>query len=181
VIYRRLDDRRGIARSLWALGNAYRFQERPDLPMARSKLEEALQEFRAGDDRFGLGWALHTLGLCVLRMGELDRARTLFTEALAIFNGVGDLSGVVLVLDDFARLEEAMGHGERAIRLTGAAANLRSSTGTDLANVVEQQEGPVLGKGLTPENVKAAWARGQSMSREEAVSYALEGEEAMRR
>ena len=74
-----------------------------------------------------------------------------------------------------------MGHAERAVRLTGAAANLRSSTGTDLANVVETQEGPVLGKGLTPEEAKAAWARGQSMSREEAVSYALAGEEAMRR
>ncbi|HEX2026442.1 MAG TPA: tetratricopeptide repeat protein [Nitriliruptorales bacterium] len=173
-IYRELDDRHGEAKALWGLGDLAYWSDRVD--EAERLLTESLRLFRELDDAFGLGWALHLLGLVELRTGQHDRARRSFEEALRLFADARDLSAIVLVLDDFARLAEAQGRAERAVRLTAAMRRLQRATGADLAGVVEEMEKrPDHRELLDPATRDRAIAEGLAMSTEEAVDYALHG------
>ena len=138
-------------------------------------LVEAEALYRKGDDRFGLGWAVHTLGLVALGLGDLGRARNAWTEALELFHAAGDVSGLVLQLDNFSALAQHEGDFIRAARLYAAANSLQESTGMGLARIArieEHRDGRV---GLTEEEARQARADGQALSLDEAVAYALEG------
>jgi tetratricopeptide (TPR) repeat protein len=52
---------------------------------AISALDEAIELFRKGGNRFGLGWALHTRSLSALRTGDVAGARDYVREALELF------------------------------------------------------------------------------------------------
>ena len=56
----------------------------------------------------------------------------------SIFMTAGDVSGVILTLDDLSIAAVGRGELERAALLWGAARHLQQSTGTALADYVEQ-------------------------------------------
>ena len=87
------------------------------------------------------------------------------------------MSGVTLVLDDLAIVALDGGDLERAGRLWGAARHLQQTTGTALADYVEESyrlfKIPTPLKVLAPDELAARAAEGAAMGFDEVVAYAL--------
>jgi predicted ATPase/class 3 adenylate cyclase len=81
-IYRRLDDRRGIARALMNLGNLKRRAR--ELDAAETLFMEALGIYQDLREAFGQGGALLNLGDLHNARGDSDRARSFFEQAREI-------------------------------------------------------------------------------------------------
>jgi len=167
-MFRELADDAGVARCLWAIGNAQHFLRNytASIPV----LEEAINLFRRLGNQFGLAWALHTRALVAMRLDDAATAGPQVREALGIFSTAGDVSGIGMLLDDFAQLAGLEGNPLRAAKLAGAAAAHQASSGAGLGAVVNVAEG----RGIPTEDAdKRAWTEGQAMSLDTAVDYAL--------
>ncbi len=173
ALYRELRDSAGMAKVSWALSSGALAEE--DLDGALRYNREALAIFRELDDRFSIGWALHSHGIITMKLSDLKASRAALEEGIRLFAQAGDVSGVTVLLDDFSALAVAGGELERAACLSGAAAALQTTSGTDLAGLIATLYGQPRPEGsqLTEESIGRAWAKGQSMSIEQAVSYAL--------
>lgn len=173
AMYRELGDQPMIARVLWGLGNAYYFSG--DNVNARDTLVEDVELLRNMSDPFSLNWALHTLGLAYSGLGEtVTQSQPLWREALGHFAGVGDISGITIMLGDFAILANAEGDPLRAVRLNAAAERMASTGGTGLGALATGiiSAAPDL-TGIEPAEVEAAAAAGGRMTVDEAVAYAM--------
>lgn len=176
ALYRELGDELGIARSLWGVGNAWHQKKRDD--MAIPALDEQMAILRRlGGDRFSLGWAIHTRAIVAIGQGDVATAEPLLAEGLGIFAGAGDVSAIVIFLDDAAALAKIKGETARAIRLAGAAARYQKTTGAALAEVINVNEGRDWVEIVNTTEEKRAWSEGQAMSVEQAVDYALASSE----
>jgi predicted ATPase/class 3 adenylate cyclase len=174
-IFRELGDRSGEAKCLWALSWSAWTQK--DFDRARPYLAEAEKAFRELGDPFSLGWVLHTLGLIAIVDGRLEEAARHLREGLSIFADARDLSGITLLLEDFAWLAEAGGYRDRAVRLGAAAEELARQTGTDIFGTGRESSGlPDPRVWVTDDRARALWAEGETMAVDEAVAYALKEE-----
>jgi len=173
-LFRRAGNEHGIARSEWLLGS---IMANRDIDRARSFLASSVGRFRELGDPFGLGWALHSYGLVLLRSVDADSARAAFAEALGLFDTVGDGSAIALLLEDFAEVAAADGDALRAARLRGAAAGARLTTEADLAvaNAVWQLRDAVPRGLIDPAALERAWTEGRAMTQAEAIESALHG------
>jgi predicted ATPase/class 3 adenylate cyclase len=169
-LYRELDDKPGVAKCLWGMGNVHYFLQ--DYGAAVEPLDEAIALFRELQDKFGLGWALHTRALVSISVNDARTAEPLITEALELFSKAGDISAITLLLDDAAQLAMLRGHRHRSLRLAAAAASLQAKTGAELAMLSNAVIGrPVAG--ATDADEQKCWDEGLAMTTEEAVQYAL--------
>lgn len=96
ALYRELGDARGMAWSLYWLGDAT--QDRSNYARARALYEEALTLFRQVGDQEGSGYTLAALAYGITNQGDFPRARTLAEEALALFRAQGDKQGILYAL-----------------------------------------------------------------------------------
>jgi predicted ATPase/class 3 adenylate cyclase len=172
-LYRELGDEAGTSRCLWGIANNLYYQGRVD--EAITALDEAIELFRKKNDRFSLGWALHTRALAAIKKSDIGRARRLVVESLQLFANAGDISGVVLVLDDAAQVERLEGNRALAFRLAGAAAAHQATSGAGLAAVLNTEEDRDTREDISDENDQGAWTEGQAMTIEQAVALALSG------
>ena len=172
ALYRELDDDRGVAQALWAIGNVHHQLGESD--RAIEPLDEAIAMNRKIGDRFGLGWAMHTRVIVAIVQRDPDLAWKLTREALEIFAGARDLSGIVVLLDDAASVAKLRGDSERALRLAGAAAVQQAASGATLASIINVNEGRAWQETIDTPEEERAWTEGQAMSAEEAVAYALD-------
>jgi predicted ATPase/class 3 adenylate cyclase len=177
-LYRELGEDSGISNCLWGIANGLYFQGHYHEAIAA--LDEAIVLFRKADNRFSLGWALHTRALAAIKIADAANARAFVIEALQLFVAAGDISGTVLMLDDAADLEQMEGNRERAIRLSASAAAHQAIIGAGLGAILNIEEGRYRREDLTDQNDQRAWAEGQAMTVEQAVAYALEGAGALR-
>jgi predicted ATPase/class 3 adenylate cyclase len=177
-LYRAVGDERGTGNVLWGLGNKGYFGMAPDA--GSGYLAEALETFRRVGDRTMEAWALHMLGIALLRLGRLDESRTMLREALRLFDASSDAAGLTLVIDDLGLQAAADGDAVRSARLWGAARNLTNSTGAALAGFVDQYFEPGASRPtaqllLSPEELERLAAEGAAMAIDDVVAYALEG------
>ncbi len=176
-IYRRLGDRRGEANTLWALGNTDYFRARPG--NGEEQFREALAIFREVGDRTMEAWSLHMVGTALLREGEVAEARENVEHAIRHFYAAGDAAGLTLTFDDLSAVAVAEGDLPRAARLRGAARNLTTETGAELAGFVEDRFETGVRPGIRSHMSETELARygaeGAAMTLDEAVAYALEG------
>ncbi len=175
ALYREIGDARGEANVIWGLASFHYFVG--DAASAEPWYRRALDLHRAAGDRTMEGWSLHMLGLSMTGQRQWAEAMTLSREALRRFHEAGDVSGVILTLDDLAIVATGLGDLERAGRLWGAARQLQQRTGTELADYVEQMD-RLFGvqtprAAMTPEELDARSAEGAAMSLDEIVRYAL--------
>jgi predicted ATPase/class 3 adenylate cyclase len=178
-IFRELADRSGEAKCLWGLSWSSWLQK--DYDLAKSYLVEAERAFRELRDPFSLGWVLHTLALIAIEDGRFEDARSHVAEGLSLFADARDLSGITLLLGDFAWLAERRGYRDRALRLWGAALDLANRTGTDLFGVgLEVVAASEIKAWKDDEAAQPMLAEGKAMSVEEAIAYALKEPEAER-
>jgi len=172
AVFRELGDAPGAARSQWAIGNALYFHDRN--PEAAVALDEAIELNRRLDNRFGLGWALHTRSLVALKLGVVAQARVFAREGLEIFCQAQDLSGMTIFLDDAASVAEFSGDLGAALTLAAAADVSRTRTGTDLAGLAGLNDGRDWHASVSTAADETAWTKGQEMSVQDATAYALE-------
>lgn len=175
AIYRELGDTTGEGNIVWGLGSFHYFTA--DAATAETWFRRSLELHRAGENRTMEAWALHMLSLSLVGQRRWDDARSTSRHALQHFHGAGDVAGVTLVLDDLALIALGVGEIDRAGRLWGAARHLQSTTGTALADYVNQT-GSMFGVPTPLEVVSAdvlarLAAEGASMGLDEVVAYAL--------
>jgi tetratricopeptide (TPR) repeat protein len=175
AIYREIGDKGGEGNILWGLGSYYYFTA--DATQARDWYRRSLELHREAGDRTMEAWSLHMLALSAVGLRQFEEAREQGRHALRHFYEAGDVSGVTLVLDDLAIVAVDDGDLERAGRLWGAARHLQQTTGTALADYVEQNNKiykvPTPHQALSPEELTARAAEGAAMGFDEIVAYAL--------
>jgi len=105
---------------------------------------DVLDYNRARGTPEGEGIALLNLGLAAYRLGQADEARARFSQAEALFDGIGFREHLAHALQGMAATEAAYDRNREAARLLGRAAALLDETGSgagtfdaDLAREVE--------------------------------------------
>jgi hypothetical protein len=160
--------------------------------------EEHLTIAREVGSASGIGESLYDLGLVARDRGEPSRARTLWSESLAIYQKLENKQRIADCLEGFASLaaqtdptepdqrtggspgSREMGEGpdraRRAARLFGAAADLREVANAPLAarHRAEYERQLAAARALLdPGSFAAAWAEGQAMAVDGAIADAL--------
>src|SRR5207248_2474102 len=103
----------------------------------------------------------------------------LHEESLSMRRQIGDRQGIAYSLEGFANLDSRR-RPERATRLWGAAQRLREEMDAPLpASERQRQERDEAAarEALGEKAFPAAWAEGGALSLEEAIQYALSGED----
>jgi hypothetical protein len=85
-----------------------------------------------------------------------------------------DISGIVLLLRDFAELALAAGDAERTLRLAGAAAGLETASQTGMLEIAENRIAGLaaVAASLGRERAEALLAEGRLMPLEQAIAFA---------
>jgi predicted ATPase/Tfp pilus assembly protein PilF len=110
AIYRRLEDKPGIARALRRLGVIALRQG--DAASARTLLEESLDLHRELNKKRMPGWLLWNLGEVSWTEGDTASAQTRFEQSLSAFRANGDKLGIANALQSLGAM--AMSRGEYA-------------------------------------------------------------------
>ena len=175
-IYRELGDTGGEGNILWGLGSLAYFSS--DAAEAERWYRRSLELHRAAGHRTMEAWSLHMLSLSMVGRHEWAEAKEIGRHALQHFYESGDVSGVTLSLDDIALSELGAGDVERAGRLWGAARSLQETTGTSLADYVDQMKHlfdvSTPKDALPADQLAVLAAQGAAMPYDELVAYALE-------
>jgi tetratricopeptide (TPR) repeat protein len=176
ALYRDLDDAAGEGNILWGLGSYYYFTA--DAATAEGWYERALALHRSSGQRTMEAWSLHMIALSEIGQRRFDDGLVNGRHALQHFYEAGDVSGVTLTLDDLALVAVSTGDHERAGRLWGAARHLQQTTGTMLADYVDQNFElfgiPRPRDVLSAADLDRLAAEGASMGLDEVVAYALD-------
>ncbi|MFE3446577.1 BTAD domain-containing putative transcriptional regulator [Nocardia sp. NPDC059180] len=98
-------------------------------PEADEYLAQALTEFRALGDRWGMSFALTELANRIAVRGELDRAVALFDEAIAVVTEVGAIEDVVTMRARQAQLYWLLGRAEDSAAALAEAQRRADHTG----------------------------------------------------
>ena len=173
-LYRALDDRRGLANVQWALSNTHLVAEEWQECVDTSS--EAMELFESLGDRFGAAWAAHSVGLASLPLGKTEEARSVLHRAMDMFTEAGDVTGIGLVLNDFAALAATEGDFHRALKLRAAAEAVELKAGQGLvSNLDSYYRVPEVSEDdVPPAEQEKLRAEGAALSTEEAVAFALE-------
>ncbi|GGP64947.1 AfsR/SARP family transcriptional regulator [Saccharothrix coeruleofusca] len=110
-----IEDPRDRATVRWFLGFArIGFGEHDE---AEKRIDQALGEFHALEDRWGCAAALAALAKQAVLRGELEASRRCGEESARLFGELGDRWGQLLANDALALLAEVRGQYDRAARL----------------------------------------------------------------
>ena len=176
ALWRELGDRVGIG---WTLGGlAMVARATGKLDVARAHTDESLAIWRELGDRQNTANVLSTAARLARDQGEYALARARLAESLQVFSEIGDRRGIAFVLEGFAGLAADEAQPLRCHCLAASAAALRLIIGAgpppawraDVERCLE-----VASRGLSPDIIEEATARGRSMTLPEAIAFVLEG------
>jgi non-specific serine/threonine protein kinase len=175
ALYRAAGDTANIAHMLNNLGTLANMQG--DYAGAEPLFQESLALFRRSENREGLANGLHNLGDLFLRQGRYGRAKPCFQESLRVQQALGDRQHIASILTHLAEVSGRDRDHERACLLFAAAQGLFRAFGVPQP-VQDEQYRPTLEearRALGEERFRRSWERGSALSRDQAVSLALEG------
>ena len=150
---------------------------RGDYEQARVYIQENARIAKETGSRMEYLWENFRLGVVEMREGNLTQARNLFTETSQAFQKDGYTIGVVLTLQYMASLHIVVGKTETAAQLMGWADTTREKI-RNTRPILEQAEvdhdiaAVVARIGKTA--FEEAYNKGQAMTLDEAVTYALD-------
>jgi len=178
TLFRKLEHRWGTSYVLDHLGRVV--LDQGDTEKACSMLEEALTYMENFGARWHIPWTLEALAHALIHQGHLARARSLLERSLRLHLEAENRVGVALVLSGFAALAAATGDYVSSAQLGGAAGTMIGVIDPDRPPVIRSHIQRVLEKDLAAARIHldartfaAAWLRGQAMTREEAIAFAL--------
>ena len=174
-----LGDRQAIGTSLDNIGNVAFSQG--DYDGAKELFEESLALERELGDKEGSARALAHMGKVALRRHDND-VRALFEESLALRKELGDKVGISKCLAGLAATGCAQGKPEWGARLLGAAEAILQRVGAQLDpdDQSEYEYYVELARcKLDEAQFAAAREQGHAMAEEQAISYALDGNDGL--
>jgi predicted ATPase/DNA-binding SARP family transcriptional activator len=131
---------------------------------------------RAIGERWYESQMTRTLALVSLRQHRYEQAEDELRASLDIAAELGDLPSAAIDLDRLGQTAVALGLPARAVTLAGAAARLREDLGGGLAidDMRWETVHPVdaAREMLAETEIELAWARGRSLSVDDAIAYA---------
>jgi non-specific serine/threonine protein kinase len=172
-IYERHGNEAGVAKCLWGWGTSAQTANRNQ--DARVAFEKALALYQGLDDTFSLAWTHHMLGLVLLRLGEPGAALPHLDAGIELFNAADDISGINLILRNFAQLAVDLRETEQALVLAGALSALEEDTGLRLRDAFSM---PIEGLEATraavgEEHAMILISQGRQMSRKQVLNYVM--------
>jgi predicted ATPase/DNA-binding CsgD family transcriptional regulator len=175
VLFRAQDDKPGIIRALNTLGELARIDG--DFDRAGKAYEGSLSHCRDLGDRLREAFAIGNLGTVAQHQGNYEGAESRIKKSLALGK---DLNIKYLLAIDLAILSGpavARGYPERAAQLLGASDAVLKTMGLGKQPAdqpaIDRYEAAVREQ-LGEEAFKSALAKGQAMSLEQAIAFALE-------
>jgi predicted ATPase/class 3 adenylate cyclase len=176
-LFREQGDKQNLAYCLNNLAMVVCSQGQGDLGRAEQLTEESVSLQRELGTRGGVSMGLCNLGWMALLQEDLGRAVDLYRESLSLSWDTGLNLIVQSVLEGFACVAGAQGETERAARLWGAAQALHETKGIPrdpdfLAEADARIDAARSGMGA--EAWEEVWRKGQAMTLDEAVYYAME-------
>ncbi|MDX1687750.1 MAG: tetratricopeptide repeat protein, partial [Candidatus Promineifilaceae bacterium] len=163
----------GIAMLLNFSGDLSRCEQR--YTEAKNAYEESISLLRGLDAARQLASALHNLAHTCLHLGNLERARTLFEESLALHQAQQNVPGIAECLIGLAALAISGGLPAAGARLLAAAVALggeRVVTAWEATRLEYEGALEAARAGLTEEDFRAEQAAGRTLPLEEAATYA---------
>jgi len=127
VLYRRLDDRRGMALALMA--QAYAARGRDDYQEASALADEALTLTRDDGEPWATASALLALGEIAVYGGGFEQAEVSVEESLALFRRAGDTNRVAIALTILGDLAARRGDDARVVSFCGESLALFRALG----------------------------------------------------
>jgi len=176
-LYRELGDEDTVAKAKGDMG--FLLVLNGDPRAALPLLEESLSLSRERGDTFRLADDLLRVAEAHRSLGDHDRARRRYLEALDVTERANIPGGVAAVLQIMASVDSDRGDHRRALRLVGAGMAIAESIGdTDVTKSPFHFADPVgdARKAIGDEAVDRALAEGRAMTRHEAVAYARKPE-----
>jgi predicted ATPase/class 3 adenylate cyclase len=161
-----------VAWSQLALGVATAAAEPLD---ALTLLGEALKSFQVEGDSFHTANALRGIAEANRRLGRHQAGRAALVEALSLFAEGRILPYIGATLEGIATIESSAGRHLEAVRVMGAVASLKETTGaasTPLTQMDPRDVEGVARRALGDEAVDKALTEGRHMTLEKAVDYA---------
>ena len=150
---------------------------RGDYQQARAYFQENATKNKELGSRMDYLWANIRLGQVALYEGNLTEARQVFSETALNFQKDEHTTGLVFTLELMASLYVAVNKAEYAARLIGWADAMREKTSSTRASleqaVVDRDIAAVVTK-IGGEAFQEAYNKGQVMTIDEAVEYALD-------
>jgi DNA-binding CsgD family transcriptional regulator/Tfp pilus assembly protein PilF len=166
------NNRWGAAQVRYGMGMLAR--ARGDTELAIRQFEEAAETFRELDSWPEIARCLGGVGWTALMTGDLSLADSRLAESLRLSQACGQRLGVARGLEAFAALAAARQQTEQAVRLAGAACQLRESLGQPSGIGPRMEEALELARDRLGASAAAAlFAEGREMTPEEAAGYAL--------
>lgn len=172
-ISRRLGEQGAVGVAMAYLGDIPYAQG--NLPEARKRYEEAIELLRELQNPSMMAPTLRRLGYVQLHEGKFDRAASLFSESLDLNLQLDHRHGTVASLAGFAAIHLAKQRFEQAAVLYGFVEDQIRQSGNPLlfTDTVEFQRSIAqLRQKLDARTLSAAWSRGSSLTREEAMELA---------
>lgn len=161
----------------WTLNHlGHGAQLRGDYNRASELHHESLELFRSlGQQNFGLPWAYHSLGETALGQNRPGEGERWLRQALTASQPLNDQAMLAWCLAGLGTAAALGDQPERAARLWGAAERLRQSIGcrsAPAARATYERAMAAARAQLGEEAFAAAWAAGQAMLLEQAISEA---------
>lgn len=185
ALFRRLGDLWSIATCLHQLGRVALAEG--DLDQAEARLRELQRLARQRHDRQNHGLATLGLAVVALRQGDLPQTQQFLKECVPHFHAVHD-PAVYSALGLLGEVAIQTGELTRGVHLLAAGAvdaqwRNRTRTGIDPLTFPRAEDAEALARArdaLGDQEFDRAWAEGQTMTRDQAVSLALTLDEAGR-
>jgi tetratricopeptide (TPR) repeat protein len=143
---------------------------------AQQALEECRDIYQSLGYRRGVALATQNLGGSAFELGDYARARALFCDALRIRRELGLPRGYAYSFEFIADVDEAEKRYEHAVQLLAAAETLRTRIGAPIEQINQKENEDALTRlhaQLGDIVFKLEWAKGATMTTEQAISLAL--------
>jgi tetratricopeptide (TPR) repeat protein len=173
TISREVGYKRNIGHSSRLLGLVAFLQG--DVAKARSLLEESLVLFKEVGERGHIAQVFFSLGFIAFGQGDYTAARALMEESLEIFRKLDLKWDIAGCLEGLAAVVVAQGEPVRAVWCMSAAQALRQAIGTPLPSLFQAMHEFTMVSVRTQlgkQAFDAAWAKGRTMTPEQALASA---------
>jgi len=175
AILREIGDRTHLAWSLMTLG--WLLQNQGLDAKAAAAFKESLAVHGSDDGGLQSGWCQMYLAMITCRAGQIREADVLARRGLAVFHREGSATGELWMLLHMATIARAAGQLERSAILAGHVKRLLLRSGVQLppAEAAEfEQTISQVEVSLGEHGAPAALLRGEALTTDEAIAYALE-------
>ncbi|MHB8647858.1 MAG: ATP-binding protein, partial [Thermomicrobiales bacterium] len=173
ALHREVQDKPGLAYALNNLGDVARDQNDPT--RAAALYEESLGLFHEQGDQSSVALVRKNFGDVARITGDMLRATALYAQSMTGYQAAGNTLGIAECIESLALIARMREQWERGARLFGAAAAVRQTIGAplpfvDQANIEDATA--TIRDAIGAAAFAAAWAAGEALSLEQAITEA---------